>query len=107
MRILIAPQPLELTQTHERKTLRGEGACGNSDHAMSEIELLAAGEDAAIEVEVVVMRLVVVGADRHAEVAAGAAMHSAQEAGLDAVALPVLLDTDAASVGELEGADVD
>ena len=37
----------------------------------------------------VVVGVVVVGADRHAEIAAGAAVHGAQEAGLGAVALPM------------------
>ena len=69
--------------------------------------LLADHANAAVEVEVIAVRVVVVRTQRHPEIAARARVGGAQEAGLGRIASPPALHADDASVAERKAADVD
>ena len=67
----------------------------------------AAPERTSIEMEMVVMGGVEIGAERDAEIPAAPGLYGTQEAAGGVVTLPVALDGDAAAVGQLENGDVE
>src|SRR5262245_3903582 len=72
-----------------------------------ECTLTAGPHEAAVEVEVVGVGGVELGAEGYAEIAAGAPVCLVQELGFLAFALPVLEHGDRAAVGKREARDVD